>query len=181
MARPLPDREESDERLLIEAAQRDVRHFAELYERSFHRVYVYVSTRVHDRAEVEDVVADVFHQALANLPRFEWRGVPFVAWLYRIAANAIADRAARAFRERSGDPPELAVEPETEQIRQRARLFEMVEGLPPEQRKVIEMRFAAEMSIRDAARELGKSEGAVKQLQLRALRNLRDRLRGNDG
>src|ERR1700676_4071453 len=80
------------ERELIEAAQRDRSRFAELYENNFERVYAYVARRVRDRDEAQDLTADVFHSALANLAKFEWRGAPFSAWLYRIAANAIVDR-----------------------------------------------------------------------------------------
>src|SRR5579864_404941 len=92
---------EDAERRLIEAARLDPGRFAELYESNFHRVYAFIAGRVHDRAEAEDLTADVFHRALANLDRFEWRGTPFVAWLYRIAANAIADRGQRQSVERT--------------------------------------------------------------------------------
>ncbi len=87
-----------DERLVIEAAQRDPARFAELYEDNFERVYAFVARRVYVRADAEDLTAEVFQQALAKLSGFEWRGVPFAAWLYRIAANAIADRWKRAAR-----------------------------------------------------------------------------------
>src|SRR6185369_13922913 len=100
---------ESDERLLIEAAQNDPSRFAELYEQNFHRVYAYVARRVRDRVEIQDLTAQVFHKALANLGKFKWRGSPFAAWLYRIAANSIADRAKQKMREAIdplGDPPE---------------------------------------------------------------------------
>ncbi len=89
-----------DERLLIEAAQSDPRRFAELYERHFERVYAFVARRARGRAEAEDLTAEVFHHALAHLGRFEWRGVPFVAWLLRIARNAVADRWQRVARAR---------------------------------------------------------------------------------
>ena len=79
------------ERLLIEAAQQDPKRFAELYEANFERVYAFIVRRVHDRTQAEDLTSEVFHHALRNLSRFEWRGVPFAVWLYRIAANAIAD------------------------------------------------------------------------------------------
>src|SRR5215467_7817988 len=79
------------ERLLVEAAQKDPRRFAELYEANFERVYAFIVRRVQDRHDAEDLTAEVFHHALANIARFEWRGVPFAVWLYRIAANAIAD------------------------------------------------------------------------------------------
>src|SRR4051812_8356940 len=90
---------ERDEQLLIEAAQRDPDHFGDLYELHFERVYAYIVRRVRDRSEAQDVTSEVFHQALANLGQYEWRGVPFAAWLFRIAANAIADRAKRLEKE----------------------------------------------------------------------------------
>jgi hypothetical protein len=87
------------ERLLIEAAQKDPARFAEIYELNFNRVYGFIARRVGSRDIAEDLTSDVFHKALAGLPRFEWRGVPFGAWLIRIASNAIIDRAKRAANE----------------------------------------------------------------------------------
>jgi len=174
--RPFKVRDEPDERLLIEAAKVDPRRFGELYEHNFDRLYAYVSTRVRDRSEVQDIVSEVFHHALENLARFEWRGVPFIGWLYRIASNAIVDHAKRAAREQCGDPPEMSVEPDTREIEQRAEVFQLVKDLPVEQSKVIVLRFVEEKSIRDVAKEIGRSEGAVKQLQFRALQNLRNLL-----
>ena len=170
---------ESEERLLIEAAQHDPSRFAELYEQNFHRVYAYVARRVRDRLEIQDLTAQVFHKALANLGKFKWRGSPFAAWLYRIAANAIADRAKQKMRE-STDQPDPSSEGSTaidlEAVERRALLFSAVDKLPEDQRRVIVMRFADEKSIREIGEELGRSEGAVKQLQFRALENLRNRL-----
>jgi len=173
---------ESEERLLIEAAQKDPSRFAELYEQNFHRVYAYVARRVRDRAETQELTSHVFHQALANLGKFKWRGAPFAAWLYRIAANAIADNARRKQRETS-EQPDKASESSTlidlEQVERRALLFQAVETLPDDQRRVIVLRFAEEKSIREIAGELGRSEGAIKQLQFRGLENLRNRLNVN--
>ena len=81
----------TDDRLRIEAAQRDPSRFGELYEENFHQVYAYVARRVGDRHEAEDLTADVFREALASIRKFEWRGVPFAAWLLGIAARVIAD------------------------------------------------------------------------------------------
>src|SRR5438445_13653144 len=92
-----------DERLLIEAAQKDSSRFAELYEANFDRVYAFVARRVRNRQEAQDLTSDVFHRALKNLQRFEWRGAPFAAWLYRMAANAVADHYQEQARE--GDFP----------------------------------------------------------------------------
>jgi RNA polymerase sigma-70 factor (ECF subfamily) len=170
--------EQAEERLLVEAAQKDPTQFGELYEINFERVYGFVARRVCDRDAAEDLTSEVFHKALANLRRFEWRGVPFAAWLLRIAVNAIADRAQRVGRELAvDDPPELSAEAsalvDLEEVEHRARLFRLVEQLPEHQRRVIAMRFAEEKSIREIAEALGRTEGAVKQLQFRGLQSLR--------
>jgi len=168
--------QQTDERLLVEAAQKDPARFAELYEIHFERVYAFIARRVGDRDAVEDLTSDVFHRALANLQRFEWRGVPFRAWLLRIAVNAILDRAKRQDREIAvADPPELSIQPGLQQVEDRARLFRLVNELPEDQQHVVVMRFAEQKSIREIARHLGRSEGAIKQLQFRGLENLRDR------
>jgi len=136
-------------------------------------VYAYITLRVRDRDEAQDIASEVFHHALKNLARFEWRGVPFAAWLYRIAANEIADRGKRAAREQTGDLPERGIEPDHDDIERRARVFAAVGELPPEQGRVLTMRVVEEKSIREIAVAIGKSEGAVKQLQVRAVENLR--------
>jgi RNA polymerase sigma-70 factor, ECF subfamily len=171
-----------DDRLLVEAAKKDPSRFAELYELNFGRVYAYVARRVTDRDAAQDLTSDVFHKALANLHSFEWRGVPFAGWLLRIAANMIADRSKRGTKEVTGqdlpDLPDLDKRPKLEEADRSARLFGLVDQLPQDQRRVIGMRFAEEKSIREIAQALGRSEGAVKQLQFRALQNLRARMEG---
>ena len=170
---------ESDERLLIKAAQQDPSRFAELYELHFQRIYAYISRRVRDRAETQDLTAYVFQQALANLGKFKWRGAPFAAWLYRIASNAIADHARRNMRETNdlqSATETTAAAVDLEEVERRARLFRAVDKLPDDQRRVIVLRFSEEKSIREIADELGRSEGAIKQLQFRGLENLRSRL-----
>src|SRR5436309_15850989 len=105
-----------DERHQVEAAQKDPSKFEALYEQHFERIYAFVVRRVHDRSAAEDVTAEVFHKALAALSQFQFRGAPFAAWLFRIAANAIADRSRRGAREVAVDEnaPELTVEPDAE-------------------------------------------------------------------
>jgi RNA polymerase sigma-70 factor, ECF subfamily len=168
--------QELSERRLIEAAQQDPSRFAALYEIHFERVYAYVWRRVGNREAAEDITSEVFHHALANLARFEWRGAPFGAWLMRIAANAIADRWRRGSREQTDalakDP--ASAEPSPEEIEIGAQLFRLVQELPIEQRKVVQMRFAEEKSIREIAQALGRTEGAVKQLQFRGIQTLRE-------
>ena len=176
--RPVSD--EPDERRLVEAAQRDPSRFADLYERHFDRVYAFVLSRLRDRDAAEDVTAEVFQKALAGLPAYEWRGAPFGAWLIRIAAHAIVDRSKRAAREviDSDNLPDAGVAPEVEGFDERARLFGLVDQLPPDQRSVIVDRFVDQRSIRETAERLGKTEGAIKQLQFRALETLRRRMEG---
>jgi len=167
--------EQAEERLLVEAAQKDPSRFGELYENNFERVYAFIARRVRDRDVVEDLTSDVFHKALTNLGRFEWRGVPFAAWLFRIAANVIVDRSSRAAKELSSidDPAEPRSDTGPEEIENRAQLFRLVDRLPAGQRRAIVMRFAEQKSIREIAHELERTEGAVKQLQFRGMQTLR--------
>jgi RNA polymerase sigma-70 factor (ECF subfamily) len=130
------------------------------------------------------LTAEVFHHALANLKRFEWRGIPFAAWLFRIAANLISDRWQRAGHEQLDKMPDVESLPasaaDIEEIERRATLFRLVDTLPAEQRRVLMLRFVEQKSIKEVAGEIRKSEGAVKQLQFRALSSLRSRMGGAD-
>jgi RNA polymerase sigma-70 factor (ECF subfamily) len=174
-----------DERLLVQAAQSDPAKFDALYELHFERVYYYISRRIRDRATAEDLTSEVFHKALANLPAYEWRGAPFSAWLFRIAANALADQHKRASREQQSpdDPRRADVQPDLswpdlDSIDYHTRIFRLVGQLPSVQSRVIHERFVEQRSIREIAGRLKKTEGAVKQLQFRALQTLREQMEG---
>jgi RNA polymerase sigma-70 factor (ECF subfamily) len=184
--RPQKERE-AEERRLVEAAQRDPARFGELYEHYFALVYAYVARRVRHRTEAEDMTAEVFRKALQSLPRFKWTGAPFAAWLFRIASNMIVDRAKRTAREGNlagdKDVTDSRAQPQQadlEQSEQSAVLFRLVDELAADQRRVLVMRFAEERSIREIANALGRTEGAVKQLQFRALENVRKRIQHRD-
>ena len=166
------------ERLLIEAAQKDPGRFAELYEANFERIYAFIVRRVQDRHEAEDLTAEVFHHALANLSRFEWRGVPFAVWLFRIAANAIADRRRKAHQTVDGSLAEDLDQSSWREIERRATLFQLVNTLPEDQRSVLVKRFVEQKAVKEIAMEFGRSEGAIKQLQFRALETLKTRAGG---
>jgi RNA polymerase sigma-70 factor (ECF subfamily) len=175
----------ADERLLVQAAQSDPAKFDTLYELHFERVYYFLARRVHDRATAEDLTSEVFHKALANLATYQWRGAPFAAWLFRIASNALADQYKRASREQPS--PDNAQNPDEhpdlsssdlETIDYHARLFRLVDHLPTVQRQVIRERFVEQRSIREIAGRLKKTEGAIKQLQFRALQTLREQMEG---
>lgn len=184
-----PDKErEAKERRLIEAAQSDPARFADVYENYFALVYAYIARRVRNRDDAEDLTGEVFRKALASLPRFKWRGAPFAAWLFRIASNMIADRSKRVAKEMSLDESganapdgstqvskgaDTSQQKDLEESERRAWLFRLVDELAEDQGRVMVMRFAEEKSIREIADTLGRSEGAIKQLQFRALENLR--------
>jgi RNA polymerase sigma-70 factor (ECF subfamily) len=177
-------RKDAEERLLIEAAQRDPTRFADLYENNFEFLYAYIVRRVRDRDTAEDLTSEVFKKALESLPRFKWRGAPFAAWLITIAKNMIADRSKRASRE-SGvaivDDLTETNQINLEEVEQSAMIFRLVIQLPEDQRKVIGLRFGEEKSIRDIALEMGRSEGAIKQLQFRGLQTLRASIGESNG
>jgi RNA polymerase sigma-70 factor (ECF subfamily) len=172
---------DSSEQALVEAAQKDPSRFAPLYEAHFGRIYAFVVRRVRDRHAAEDVTAEVFRRALASIGSFEWRGVPFMAWLYRIAVNEIADHLKGTARDGGSIDVDLPGSDEIEIVEHRASLFRQVDRLPADQRRVIVLRFGEERSIREIAAELGRSEGAIKQLQWRALQTLRTRMGGSHG
>jgi len=174
-----------DEHVLVQAAQSDPAKFDALYELHFERIYYFLARRVRDRATAEDLTSEVFHKALANLPNYEWRGAPFAAWLFRIAANALADQYKRAAREISSSDdtknpdahPDLS-SPDLEAIDYYARLFRLVDNLPAVQQRVIRERFVEQRTIREIATRMEKTEGAIKQLQFRALQTLRAQMEG---
>jgi RNA polymerase sigma-70 factor (ECF subfamily) len=166
---------EDDDRVRINIAQTKPLDFAELYERNFDRIYAFIARRVGSRDQAQDLTAEVFHQALASIGSFRWQGAPFISWLYGIAANVLAAHWQRLGR----NPAQLEEEWDeggSEQIERKAILAELVESLMPDQRTVIVRRFIEQRSIREVAAELSRSEGAIKQLQLRALENLREKI-----
>jgi len=175
--RVLTAKELAAERRLVEASQRDPSRFGALYERYFSRVYAFALTRTGDRTAAEDVTAETFRRALQNLSRFEWREVPFSAWLFRIASNAAADLQRLEARHTPLDslPDEGSDSWEARFIEaeERVQLFELVKRLRKDQQRVVTMRFAQQRSSREIAQIMGRSEAAVKALQFRALECLR--------
>jgi RNA polymerase sigma-70 factor, ECF subfamily len=168
-----------DDRLLIEAAQADPARFVEIYERYVDRIYAFVSRRTGNRAAAEDVTSQVFERALDAIGRFEWRGLPMSVWLFRIASNALADHWRERSRSADKPVPDVPDSHELEDIERRIGLYREVDRLPDLQRQVIRMRFVEEKSIREVAGALNRTEGAVKQLQLRALERLRKNMGGH--
>ncbi len=164
---------EPDERLQIAAAQSSPPDFAQLYENNFDRVYAFLARRVSTRDEAQDLTAEVFHQALASIRNFKWQGAPFSAWLYGIAANVLARYRQKLTATRPVEENDLSGD--GDEIERSILLQNLVALLPQDQRRVLTRRFLDQKSIRDIAQEMGRSEGAIKQLQLRGLENLREK------
>jgi RNA polymerase sigma-70 factor, ECF subfamily len=168
---------EADEQRLVEAAQRDPSRFADLYEANFERVYAFVARRVPGREEVEDLTAEVFHQALAGLGGFEWQGAPFIAWLLGIAAHLVARRWQMVSSRPEVLVDELEVAITSDHAERQALFAQLLERLPEDQQYVLRRRFLEQRSIREIAQELRRTEGAIKQLQFRGLETLRNQVR----
>lgn len=168
---------------LIQAAQAgDVRAFGELYERYRQPLYRYCLARTDSVHEAEDLVSDVFLKAMESLARYRDQGLPFIAFLYRVARNAAIDRSRR---ERGTSLFEMTVDPRSgvDLERDAMRSFEMeavlgaLRKIKPEYREVILLRFVEGYSAADVATLLQKAEKAVWNLQQRGLERLRNELR----
>jgi RNA polymerase sigma-70 factor (ECF subfamily) len=170
------------QRRIIEAAQSgDLDALASLYDSHINQVYRYALARLGNVQDAEDVAEEIFIKMLNGLPNYQWRKVPFAAWLMRIAHNEVITFTRRNGR-RSKDtelPEELLDrhghnDPAENAERQLALedLRKAVELLPEAQREVIILRFAAGLSIADTARALGKQENNVKVLQHKGMQRL---------
>ncbi len=173
-----------EEQQLIEAAQRNPEAFGAIYDRYFDRIYAYAYNHTGQQADAEDVTAQTFKQAFENIGRFEWRGVPFGAWLYRIASNVITGqlrkrRPTAAFEEAIETPGSLPTPEETFLTGERnTALLEQVRRLPEFQRQAIMLRFGQNFSYAEIALTIDRTEGAVKQLIHRGLVTLRATVEG---
>ena len=163
--------QDEEESLVRRAQEQDSEAFTKLYEKHFTEVYRYVALRIGDRIEAEDVTQQVFVNALQSIGNYKWRGVPFAAWLYRIARNLIIDRSRKLARERVMPLDETMVQADAdpalfvEQKLSMEQLSIAIKRLTAAQREVIALRFASGLSTAEVAKTMGKSEGAVKALQ----------------
>jgi len=167
------------ERDLVLAAQRDRAAFAPLYERYVDQIFAYAYSLTHSRELAEDVTAATFARAMEDLPRFEWRGVPYSAWLYRVAANLVArDKRRPGWIELSPHLDDGDESPE-EVVTRRDRdehIRAAVAELPADQRQAVLLRFGGDLRNKEIAEIMGRSEGAVKLLTFRAMTTLRRRM-----
>jgi RNA polymerase sigma-70 factor, ECF subfamily len=182
-----PGKESTDEvRRLVERAQEGNREaLEELYLLHFDRIYSYLHMSVGNRHDAEDLTTQTFLKMLESIKRFRWQTAPFSAWLFRIAHNLAMDhfRASRRWQPEEAVPePVGETEPSAEsaalQSIGRQSMLELIEGLSEEQKQVLTLKFVFSFANADVATILGKTEGAVKSLQHRALASLQKQLAG---
>jgi len=169
------------------AVQRDPDAFAQIYDEHVDIVYRYVFYKVGDPSVAEDLAADVFAKAWERIDRFQWRNVPVQHWLLTIARNAVTDH--WRSRKRMSSPLDILGEASSDDPLPDEHVARDLEvetlgrallKLPDEQRDVLILRFIEDLPHRDVAAILGKSVEAVRQIQSRALRALRNVL-GDEG
>ncbi|MFN3705999.1 MAG: RNA polymerase sigma factor [Thermoflexales bacterium] len=179
-----------DERELVRRAKADAEAFGVLYEQHVAAIYRYVFYRVGNIEDAEDLTARVFMQALKHIGNYNDRGLPFTAWLYRIAHNVVVNFR-RDQRRRPAVPLEHlcdAAHPrfvqEVEDLahrldheRRRQRLLNAVRRLPEDRQHLLVLKFVEQLSNAEIGRIMNRSEGAVKSLYHRTLVQLRDLLR----
>ncbi len=177
---------QDEESLVQRAMQQDQTAFTELYEAYFDKIYRYIVLKIGDRTEAEDMTQQVFLSALRSISSFKWKGVPFSAWLYRIAHNQIVDH----FRKKTRRPSTLLDDsmqfsngkkdsnPQltTEHSLDMEQLLSATQRLTEAQREVISLRFTSELSTNEVAKIMGKNPGAIKALQHSAIIALRKTL-----
>jgi RNA polymerase sigma-70 factor (ECF subfamily) len=183
---PLPESEINEGEVLGKAARGDRDAFGELYGRYVERIFNYVYYRTGNLHDAEDLTARVFQRAMNHIARYDDRGVPFSAWLYRIAHNLVAnwhrDRGRRQEIPLGDVPvvPSKEERPEAWLVRSQEQdaLLRHIRQLPPDRQTLLILKFVEGLSNAEIGRIMGRSEGAIKSLYHRTLLALRDELGG---
>jgi RNA polymerase sigma-70 factor (ECF subfamily) len=179
--RPLAGLDESE---LVRLAKTDAVAFGELYLRYVDKIYSYVYYRTSNHHEAEDLTARVFHRALKHIPDYEDRGLPFSAWLYRIAHNLVVnwhrDRNRRRIIPLEGlvlstlrrDGPDRI----TERLDSAERLLSIIRSMPEDRQLLLILKYVDRLPNAEIGEIMGRSEGAIKSLYHRTLVALRDEM-----
>jgi RNA polymerase sigma-70 factor (ECF subfamily) len=172
-----------DDSELVARARKDRAAFGILYERYVDKIYAYVYYRTNNHQDAEDLTARVFHRALAHIETYVERGVPFQAWLYRIAHNLIAnwhrDRNRRkviSLDDFAAGLRSEAPEETTEAQEEKERLLGAIRRLPEERQQLLMLKFVDKLSNQEIGEIMNRSEGAIKSLYHRTLLALREEM-----
>ncbi len=175
---------DGDETELIERAKHDPEAFGQLYERYVRRIYNYAYQFTRNREDAEDLTSRTFYQALRGIGVYSDRGLPFQAWLFRIAHNLVVnwyrdqsrhpviglDHVEDEMRAEDGNP-----QADSAQLEERRQLLHLISGLSEDRKTLLILKFVEKMSNAEIAKVLGRSEGAVKVLYHRTLLSLREK------
>jgi len=180
----VPDTEFNEEEVLLRASQDDREAFGLLYERYIDRIFNYVYYRTGNIHDAEDLTARVFQRAMNHIRNYTDRGVPFSAWLYRIAHNLVANWHRDRSRKQEIPLDDLPVasarmdHPESSLVRSQEQdsLLRLIRQLPAERQTLLILKFVENMSNAEIGQIMGRSEGAVKSLYHRTLLALRDQI-----
>ena len=180
----MPDQEYNEKDVLKRASQGERDAFGELYARYIDRIFNYVYYRTGNTHDAEDLTARVFQRAMNHIHNYTDRGVPFSAWLYRIAHNLVANWHRDRSRKQEipiTDMPVLPAKgdlPETELVRteEQDALLRLIRKLPPERQQLLILKFVENLSNAEIGQIMGRSEGAIKSLYHRTLLALRDQV-----
>ena len=178
-----------DEKALIERAKVDKDAFGQLYELYVDRIYNYVYYRTGNMADAEDLTAKIFVRAMKHIPRYKDQGVPFSAWLYRIAHNLVANWHRDNSRRQmvalddithwhvGDESPEFA----TQLLEDKSLLLDAIRRLPADRQELLILKFVERLSNAEIGNIMGRSEGAIKSLYHRTLLSLREDLHDRHG
>ena len=178
--------EEIDEVTLINLARTDPDAFGVLYERYVERIYNYVFFRVGTSTDAEDLTSKVFFRALKSIGGYKHMGLPFSAWIYRIAHNLVANYHRDRMRGREISIENLSLpdtgrqaapEQKMAQIQEHEFLLRVINDLSPQKRELVLLKFVQNLSNEEISYIFGKTEGAIKSLYHRTLLEMRDRVK----
>ena len=181
----MPGRLDKDHELIIKAQRGDTNAFGDLYEAHAPAIFRYLYIHLDSQMDAEDLTGEVFLKAWQSLPKYTERGVPFLAFLFRIARNALVDHYRQSNRLQNKDPEEMdgyRMEGTSEPIDvvgsqiEHQKILRRLHRLRPDYQSVLTLRFISELSPEETAQVMKRSVGAIRVLQHRALAALRDEL-----
>jgi len=173
-----------DEEIIQKAIQGDKEAFSRLYERHVTKIYNYIYYRTGNTNDAEDLTARVFYRAMGSIQRYQQKGVPFSAWLYRIAHNMVANWHRDNSRKREvplddqinlpfkGEQPEMTLLKNQETH----NLLLIIQSLPAERQQLVILKFVEGLSNSEISLVMNRSEGAIKSLYHRTLETLRQKM-----
>lgn len=174
------------EKQIVLAAKTDPESFAKLYDYYFPKVYAFVASKIYDQDKAEDLVSDIFMKMLKALPNFEWRGLPFGAWVFRIARNRINDylrdlkknnfvdleNIKESHHQKESESPVA----KAKQSELHTKVAEVMASLPEREADVVKLKFFAELSNKEIAKALDITESNVGVIIFRTLKVLKPEL-----